>query len=299
MTKKNIPYPIALCGILCFILIAAPGCGGKETKETENTALKNYEIAKKNFEVNPNEENTIWLGRRAAYLGKLKEAIDIYTRGLQNFPASYKLYRHRGHRYISKREFRKAIADFKVAALLIKDIPLEVEPDGLPNAANIPLSNTQFNIWYHLGLAYYLTGDFEQAVLAYRECLNWCKNDDSLVATTHWLYMTYRRMGDKISAEKLLEPITENMTIIEDYSYYDLVLMYKGLKTPESLLNAKKDRGTDPALANVTMGYGIGNWYYYNDQKEKAKEIFGTVLKSKSKLAFAYIAAETDINRTQ
>ena len=70
--------------------------------------------------------------------------------------------------------------------------------------------------------------------------------------------------------------------------------MYKGLKTPESLLNFKKERGTDPALENATRGYGIGNWYYYNGQKEKAKEMFEKVLKTKNRAAFGYIAAEKD-----
>lgn len=284
---------ILLWGLLCSIVFTIDGY---TQEKTENTALKNYELAKKNFKTNPNEENTIWLGRRTAYLGKYKEAIKIYTRGLEKFPNSYKLYRHRGHRYISTRNFKKAITDFKKAAQLVKGKPLEIEPDGIPNKANIPLSNTQFNTWYHLGLAYYLTRDFEQAASAYHQCLKWCKNDDTLVATTHWLYMTYQRMNNKKAAEKLLTPITKDMKIIEDYSYHDLVLMYKGLKTPESLLNPKKKQDIDPALENATRGYGIGNWYYYNGQKEKAKEIFEKVLKTKSRAAFGYIAAETDYN---
>jgi photosystem II stability/assembly factor-like uncharacterized protein/tetratricopeptide (TPR) repeat protein len=222
----------------------APFKGEKEVKKSK--AQMNYEAAKKKYEANADEENTIWFGRRTAYLGKYNDAIQIYTKELETFPDSYKLYRHRGHRYISTRQFAKAIDDFKKAAKLVKGKPLEVEPDGLPNAANIPLSNTQFNIWYHLGLAYYLTGDFKQAVSAYRECLKWCKNDDSLVATTHWLYMTYRRMKKKAKAEKVLAPINEKMTIIEDHDYYQLVLMYKGLKTPEELSNPK-NAGEDAA----------------------------------------------------
>lgn len=32
----------------------------------------------------------------------------------------------------------------------------EFEPDGIPNALNPPLTLPHRNIWYHLGLAYYL-----------------------------------------------------------------------------------------------------------------------------------------------
>jgi tetratricopeptide (TPR) repeat protein len=270
---------------------------GTGAKNTEDTARKNYEQAKKNFDADPSEENTIWLGRRTAYLGKYKEAIEIYTKGLQKYPVSYKLYRHRGHRYITTRKFKKAIKDFKKAVKLVKGIPLEVEPDGIPNAANIPVSNTQFNIRYHLGLAYYLTGDFEQAASAYRECLKWCNNDDTLVAASHWLYMTFRRMNNKAAAERLLVPVKEKMKIIEDQDYHALLLMYKGLKTPVSLLKTIKASGTDTGLSSATVGYGVGNWYYYNGHSEKAKEIFKNILAGKNRAAFGFIAAEVDYNK--
>ncbi|MCP5108286.1 MAG: tetratricopeptide repeat protein [bacterium] len=270
--------------VVVFVLtiIFTAGYGQDDGK---NKAIKNYESAKKNFEAEPNEENTIWLGRRTAYLGKYKEAIAIYTRGLERFPNSYRLYRHRGHRYISTRQFAKAIIDFKKAARSAEGKPLEIEPDGLPNAANIPLSNTHFNIYYHLGLAYYLTGNFQEAVPTYKKCLAWCKNDDSVVAATHWLYMTYRRMNDKTVAQNLLTGITEKMTIIESQDYHELLLMYKGLRTP------------GPGLKSAAHAYGVGNWYYYNGQKKKAKEIFDKILKTKAVAAFGFIAAEVDVAR--
>lgn len=278
-----------------FLILFALSFSMYSQSASNENAKKNYEVAKTNFAANPNEENTIWLGRRTAYLGKYEEAIAIYTRGMEKFPNSYKLYRHRGHRYITTRQFDKAIADFKKAAMLVKGKPLEIEPDGLPNAANIPLSNTQFNIWYHLGLAYYLSGDFKKAEAAYLECKKWSNNDDLLVATIDWLYMTYRRMNNNKAAEKLLNLIKEDMKLIENDSYYKRLLMYKGLKTPESLLAVKDTNETNPGLTFATQGYGVGNWYYYNGNLKKAKEVFEKVLKSGYRAAFGYIAAEVDI----
>ncbi len=83
------------------------------------------------------------------------------------------MYRHRGHRYITLREFDKAIADFNKAVELIEGTDDIVEPDGAPNAAGIPTSTLHTNIWYHLGLAHYLKGDFAAALLAY-EGLPYC-----------------------------------------------------------------------------------------------------------------------------
>jgi len=75
---------------------------------------KNLISAEKKFKTDSNNsEHTIWYGRRLAYLGFYKEAIDIYTKGINRFPANARFYRHRGHRYITMRCFDKAIADLK------------------------------------------------------------------------------------------------------------------------------------------------------------------------------------------
>ena len=68
----------------------------------------NLQVARKNFELDPSEENYIWLGRRTAYLTRYNEAVKIFSDGIEKYPNSYKLYRHRGHRYISQRKFDEA-----------------------------------------------------------------------------------------------------------------------------------------------------------------------------------------------
>src|SRR5678816_2058388 len=90
----------------------------------------------------PSAENIVWLGRRTAYLGKFQEAIDVFTGGTR-------LYRHRGHRFITVRNLLRAQEDLERAAELIKAQPDEVEPDGQPNARGIPTSTLHSNIWYH------------------------------------------------------------------------------------------------------------------------------------------------------
>ena len=103
------------------------------------------------YQANPNNPDAIiWLGRRLAYPGQFKEAIDVFSEGIRKFPNDARFYRHRGHRYITLRRIDLAIKDFKQAASLVKGKPDELEPDGQPNARNIPTSTLQFNIWYHL-----------------------------------------------------------------------------------------------------------------------------------------------------
>src|SRR6185503_11513231 len=173
--------------------------------------------ARSRYEAEPNNpEAAIWLGRRLAYLGRFTQAIEVYSAGIRKFPRDARLYRHRGHRYITLRQFDPAIADLQKAAALVEGKPDEVEPDGQPNARNIPTSTLQFNIWYHLGLAHYLVGNNQKALDGYRQCLKVSKNNDAVVATTHWLYMTLRRLNRRREADKSLEPIRSGMDIIEN-----------------------------------------------------------------------------------
>ena len=237
----------------------------------------------------------IWLGRRMAYLGRYRDAIGVYSTGMSNHPSDPRLYRHRGHRFITTRRFDQAIEDLEYAARLTEGRPDEIEPDGLPNPRKIPTSTLKSNIWYHLGLAYYLSGDFERALEAYRQCMKVSDNPDMLVATSHWLYMTLRRLDMNEEAAQTLEPIDAGMDIMENHSYHRLLLMYKGELTPESLLLPAE--GEDAALQNATLGYGVGNWHLYNGRVEEAESIFRDILTGPQWAAFGYIAAEAEVRR--
>ncbi len=259
-----------------------------------NIALNNYKNAPQKL------ENITWLGRRLAYMGRYKEAIESYSKGIQLFPNSPELYRHRGHRYISIRQFDKAVADLEKSALLAKSIPLTEEANGIP----IPLpedyqpSNLQFNIYYHLGLAYYLQGEYGKAAEAYEQCMEYAQTDDDIAATADWLYMAYRRLGEDEVAEETLARIQDDMNIKANEGYFERLLMYKGLIAPDSLLNI----GPEVPLANrdmalATQGYGVGNFYLYNGEQKLGKQILEDIVEGRQWAAFGYIAAEADLAR--
>ncbi|UCE07492.1 MAG: amidohydrolase family protein [bacterium] len=254
---------------------------------------KNLIEAKAAYDANSNDVDAIiWLGRRAAYLGEYRTAIDIYSGGIKKYPNEPRLYRHRGHRFITVRQLTYAISDFERAASLIKGTEDKIEPDGLPNTRNIPTSTLHFNIWYHLGLAYYLQGKSEIALSAYQQCMKVSTNPDALAATSHWLYMTLRRLGKDEQAAQVLEPINAEMDIIENQSYHQLLLFYKGEISQDSLMCKSAD-----ALDNATIGYGVGNWHFYNGNQDEAKQIFQKVIQGTQWAAFGYIAAEADLSK--
>jgi len=265
----------------------------KLSKKVAYSRKRKLSIAKLNIDKNPDSlENIIWYGRRLAYLYNYDSAINIFSSGLEKFPNSYKLYRHRGHRYITLRQYNKAISDLEQAAFFSRNSPIEIEADGLPNKRNIPRTSVQFNIWYHLGLAYYLKGNYDKAISSYKKCLTISDNDDMLVAATDWLYMTYRKIGNMESARALLSNIKKRMNIIENFSYHNRLLMYMGLKEPKDLFDVNNTK-SDVKL--ITQGYGVGNWYYYNGQVNEAIEIFEKIVESESWHAFGYLAAEVEL----
>jgi tetratricopeptide (TPR) repeat protein len=250
--------------------------------------------AEKNWAANPKDpEALIWLGRRQAYLWRYQDAIATFSKGMSLFPDNPKLYRHRGHRYLTTRQFAKAQVDFETAAELVKNKPDEVEPDGAPNPQGVPRSTLQFNIWYHLGLTDYLRGNYAKAYADYVECMKVSKNDDSIVATSDWMWMTLMRLGRKEEAARVLERIAPKMDILENQAYHRRLLMYKGLEKPEALLDTASN---DPTMI-ATQGYGVGNYYYVTGDSRRAREVFEKVVAGTGWNAFGYIAAEADLQR--
>lgn len=246
--------------------------------------------AKSDYEKNRTADSIIWFGRRVAYLGDYKGAINIFTEGISKFLKDARFYRHRGHRFITIRCFDEAIKDFETAANLIKGKPDEIEPDGLPNARNIPTSTLQSNIFYHLGLAYYLKGNFKKALNAYQECLKVSKNNDMAVATIHWLYMTLRRLGKVKEAEKTVAQVEDNLDLIENDDYYKLIKLYQGKLKPEDLLTNDAN-----SLGNASVGYGVGNWFLYNGKRDEAMKVFRQITSGNQWASFGFIAAEREL----
>ena len=254
----------------------------REAKATEATAT---------FRADPNDpDKLIWWGRRRAYLGHYREAVQIYTRGVAQHPEDARMLRHRGHRYITLRSFDAAIADFERAEELIDGRPDEIEPDGLPNARNQPTGTLHFNIYYHLGLARYLQGDFEGAADAYAKCMKVSNNPDALCATSHWFYMTLRRLGRDAEAETLLEPIRADLDVIENHGYHHLLLMYKGERSPEEVMGGDKD-----AIQSATVAYGVARWHDTNGRSDQARELYQRIVEGPQWAAFGHIAAEAEL----
>ena len=242
-----------------------------------------------------NADSIVWLGRRLGYLGRIRDAIDVYSRGVALHPENPWLYRHRGHRYITVREFDNAIADFERAGRLVEGKPDEVEPDGQPNERNTPIGTLHSNIDYHLALAWYLKGDFERALPIYKRELENARNDDRRVSIAHWYYMALRRLGRDQEAAAVIRPLTRTMNVIENDAYHRLILLYKGELPADSVLAL--NAAGEMSVTDATAAYGIANWHLYNGRRDVAFGLFRRILAGGQWGAFGYIAAEAELAR--
>jgi len=234
----------------------------------------------------------IWVGRRTAYLGRYREAIAIFTDGIARHPDDARMLRHRGHRYLTVREIDRAVTDLERAARLMAGQPDEVEPDGLPNARNVPTGTLHSNVWYHLALGYYLQGGFGRATETWQRARDAVPNADNLVAASHWLYLSLRRAGREADAAAVLVPVSADLDVIENVEYHQLLLMYKGERTPEALLAAA---GED-AGGSATR-YGVSAWLLVSGRRDEAAALWQSILQGSDWPSFGYLAAEAEVAR--
>lgn len=260
--------------------------------EPGEKVVDNLAKAKAKYDTDPMDAmNIIWYGRRVAYTGDYRRAIEIFSEGIEKHPEDARMYRHRGHRYISIREIDRAVADYEMAAELIKGTEDKIEPDGAPNPQGIFLTTTHSNIYYHLGLSYYLKQEWQKSHDAFKMGQDLGINDDNIASAGHWIYMNLRRMGKAEEARSSLDNIEADMNIIENMSYHSLTLMYKGIIPADELTDVDPN---DPSGAAIA--YGVANWFLYNGEPEKAYALMERFMETKSWSAFGFIGAEMDLS---
>jgi len=242
---------------------------------------------------NPDDRDAaIWVGRRLGYLGRYRDAIDVYTEALQKWPSDPFLLRHRGHRYISVREFELARADLRQAAEQCRTTMDMVEPDGLPVPGRPPHSSLHFNVHYHGALAAFLLGDFDEAESRWLDCLAVSNNDESRVAVTHWLWSARMRKGDVAGAAACVLGVTSDMDIVENKSYFQLCQLYAG-KLSRSQLTAGE------GSSGAALLFGLAHHRLVTEGFAAARAELEQLAANPGWAAFGAIAAEAELARAR
>lgn len=232
----------------------------------------------------------IWHARRLGYLSRFREAIAVLDEALRRHPGDPFLLRHRGHRWISLRRFDLAVADLAAAAAACRTVADETEPDGQPTPGRPPHSSLHYNVFYHLGLARFLRGEWGAAEDAWLRCLAVADDDESRVAVCHWLWSVRMRRGDVAGATAVVAGLVGDLDVVENVAYLNLCRLYAGRLDRATI--EPRDGSSGSALA-----FGLAHYDLVRGDAQAGRAALARLAADPGWSAFGVIAAEAELAR--
>ena len=102
--------------------------------------------------------------------------------------------------------------------------------------------------------------------------------------------------GEPEKAREALNAVPDDIEVNPNYSYYQRVMLYKGLRNPEDLLDLDKP-GAEWDGREITTGYGVANWYKAQGDEDTAQLIFDNILMTPYWSSWAYVATDREQSR--
>ena len=217
-----------------------------------------------------NVARIIQLGVAQSGARQFREAIRTFTRGLTIEPNNAMLYRWRGHRYLSVREFDRAMSDL---------------------THGFELDSTNYGILYHLGIVRYARGDFAGAADAFARAQRRAPDAGELAGSTDWLWMSLMRAGRAAEAQAMLDRRPDSLATANAYARR--LKLYRGEIVADSVLTPADTADVQAA----TLSYGIGNWYLVRGDTTRAREWFDRSVRSGGWPAFGFMISEVELRR--
>jgi len=215
-----------------------------------------------------NIDKIVALGTAQAGARQMREAIETFSRGLAAYPDNALLLRWRGHRYLSVRDFDKAMADFNRAASIDSMI---------------------YGIWYHRGIVRFVRGDFNGAADDFARALPLAPDPGELAGSTDWRWMALARAGRADEARAFLARRTDSLKT--NVAYATRLRLYRGEIAPDAVITPADT--ADVQLA--TLAFGLGNWYLTRGDSVAARRWFQRAVQSGGWPGFGFIVAEVEL----
>lgn len=272
--------PGADAGNCATSLIGTPLTVPKYPTATQKILDEDIAIAEAALRIAPDREDShIWYGRRLDYAGRICDAVDAFSAGIEQFPNSYKLYRFRARDLTRARRFKEALADYKKALELMGDTPDSFEPDGMPNPIGLTISTYRGNILYYHAQTSFATGDYPAVVDGMAKSLAVMPDftrDDMHIGTAYWTYLAYRKMGQHDKARAAINEIEPGLKLIENFTYYQAVQIMQGRLDPAGFKDTRDstikfaiamerrfagdERGAKALLTEIVRENPQGHW---------------------------------------
>lgn len=217
-----------------------------------------------------NVQRFIALGIAQSGARQMQEAVRTFTRALAVAPHNAMLYRWRGHRNLSVRNFEQSMADL---------------------TRGYGLDSLNYGILYHLGVLRYLRGDFNAAADAFRRAQPRAPDANELAGSVDWLWMSLQRAGRSAEASAMLARRLDSLPTTAAYGRR--LKLYRGELRPEAYYTPADTADADVA----TLSYGLGNWYLVQGDTARARAQFERSVKSGGWPAFGFIISEAELAR--
>jgi len=217
-----------------------------------------------------NVELLLALGLAEAGIRRYREALTTFSMAIARAPDNAVLYRWRGHRYLSVREFDRARADLE---------------------RGLALDPGCYGCLYHLGIVRYVKRDFAGAAEAFQLGLPLAPNAGETAGSIDWSWMSLMRAGKAAEAQAVLDRSSDSLPV--ENAYTRRLRLYRGQIGPEQVVTPTDTTDIDVA----TLSYGLGNWYLVQGDTAQAREWFGRAVMSGGWPAFGFIAAEAELRR--
>jgi tetratricopeptide (TPR) repeat protein len=217
-----------------------------------------------------NVELLLALGLAEAGIRRYREALTTFSMAIARAPENAVLYRWRGHRYLSVREFDRARADLE---------------------RGLALDPGCYGCLYHLGIVRFVKRDFAGAAEAFQLGLPLAPNAGETAGSIDWSWMSLMRAGKAAEAQAVLDRNADSLPV--ENAYTRRLRLYRGQIGPEQVVTPTDTTDIDVA----TLSYGLGNWYLVRGDTVQAREWFGRAIMSGGWPAFGFIAAEADLKR--
>jgi Flp pilus assembly protein TadD len=217
----------------------------------------------------PSIESAIAMGAAQSAIRQYREAIQTYSTALARFPGSAELRRWRGHRYLTVRDFPRALIDLETA---------------------ISIDSALYGAWYHLGIVRFANGQFEEAIRAFRTALPLAPDPGERTGSTDWLWMALSRAGRTAEARRLLASRPDSIPANNAYSRR--LSLYRGEIGPDAVLGPADT--TD--VQRSTLAFGLGHWRYVGGDAASAASWYRASIEAGGWPGFGFIISETELS---
>jgi tetratricopeptide (TPR) repeat protein len=209
--------------------------------------------------------------RTLARLTRHEDAVAACSEAVRLDPQNWEAIRDRGHYLINLNRLDPALADMEKAA---------------------SMKQGDYQIDYHLALAYFIKGDYGKAIPVWQACVNDAPEVGNKLACYAWLYPSLRKTGRDAEAAQALDTAL-SLGAKPDAAYMNRLMLFKGALSEEEAVKQMEAN----ALQTATVGFSIGLWHELNGRPDEAREYYEKATASDARTAFGYVAASAALSR--